>query len=249
MGRRKLRRSALLSVFSGVARARYGSAVHYVESPGLSDSRVFASGCRFCAQLREADPEASAQWSPVRRGEHLLAVPSIGPLLPGWLLVLPTSHELSFADFGCDTTVMAELEEIAAWWAGLFGPLTWFEHGPVSVGSPVGCGVDHAHMHLVPLEGLDLLALARSAMPSLRFESIGGADEISRCRQAGAPYLYLRSESGQSWLASSRNIPSQFFRQLIAAAQGRPGEFDWKTHPHHETLSCTLRRARQILAS
>jgi ATP adenylyltransferase len=223
--------------------------VHYVESSELSDSGVLASDCRFCAQLGRADPEDSAQWSPVRKGESLLSVPSIGPLLPGWLLVLPTSHELSFADLSCEAAVAAELEEVAAWWADLFGPLSWFEHGPASEGSPVGCGVDHAHMHLVPLEGLDLLALARSRMPSLRFEPIGGVEEISRYRQAGTPYLYLRAESGQSWLASSPGIPSQFFRQLIAAAQGRPGEFDWKRHHHRETLSYTLRRSQRILAS
>ena len=210
---------------------------------------MFASGCRFCARLEEADSEASEQWSPVRRSEHLLAVPSIGPLLPGWLLVLPTSHELSFADLSREAAVAAELEEIAAWWADLFGPLSWFEHGPASEGSPVGCGVDHAHMHLVPLGGLDLLALARSYMPSLLFEPIGGVEEIGRCRQAGTPYLYLRAESGQSWLASSPGIPSQFFRQLIAAAQGRPEEFDWKCHMHRETLSYTLRRSQRIPAS
>lgn len=223
--------------------------MYHVESPEFVESGAVASGCRFCARLREVDPEPSAQWTPVRRGKRLLAVPSIGPLLPGWLLVLPTSHELSFADLSCEVAVAAELEEIAAWWTDLFGPLTWFEHGPASEGSPVGCGVDHAHMHLVPLAGLDLLALARSRMPSLRFEPIGGVDEINLSRQAGTPYLYLRAESGQSWIASSPRIPSQFFRQLIAAAQGRPDEFDWKCHSHRATLSHTLRRSQRIPAS
>ena len=31
-------------------------------------------------------------------------------------------------------------------------PVTMFEHGASHTGSIMGCGVDHAHVHLVPLD-------------------------------------------------------------------------------------------------
>jgi ATP adenylyltransferase len=219
--------------------------MHYVKSPELSISGGRVASCRFCARLADIHPDDPAEWTILARTEQFVAVPSIGPLMPGWLLVLPTSHHLSFADLDATEGVAAELEEIAAGWGDLFGPLTWFEHGPAREGSVVGCGVDHAHMHLVPLAGLDLLSLAATRMPSLRFERIDGLSEIDACRRAGMPYLYLREESGQAWLASSEAIPSQFFRKLIAETQGRPEEFDWKRHSHRETLSFTLRGAER----
>jgi diadenosine tetraphosphate (Ap4A) HIT family hydrolase len=175
----------------------------------------------------------------VARTERFVAVPSIGPLVPGWLLVIPTTHYLSFAQLETSEEIVDELREIADWWQHRHGPLTWFEHGPSAEGSLVGCGVDHAHMHLVPLQGFDLLLASRRQRPSLPFEPIDGPSDITE-KSDGEPYLYLQDEAGGSWLARSEEIPSQFFRRLIAAEQGRPEEFDWKRFPHRETLSLTL---------
>jgi diadenosine tetraphosphate (Ap4A) HIT family hydrolase len=219
--------------------------MHYVKCPEPSISGGLVANCPFCARLADVRPDDPAEWTVLARTERFVAVPSVGPLVPGWLLVLPTSHQLSFGDLDSTDDAATEVESIAASWGAEFGPLTWFEHGPVHEDSVVGCGVDHAHMHLVPLKGLDLLGLAAARMPSLHFERIDGLGDIDSSRQPGSPYLYLREESGQSWLASSDAIPSQFFRRLIAETQGRPEEFDWKCHPHRKMLTSTLRRVER----
>lgn len=60
-------------------------------SPGASLHP--ASSCRFCGYLEEG-ADSFAQWAIIAETEHLVAVPSVGPLIPGWLLVMPKEHVL-----------------------------------------------------------------------------------------------------------------------------------------------------------
>lgn len=200
--------------------------------------------CRFCSHI-EVGNRDSQEWSEVDETERLVAVPSVGPLLPGWLLVLPKQHALSLADFGrADVPrIEAEIETVGASWAQVFGRLTWFEHGPSSPQSEVGCSVDHAHMHLVPLAGFNLLGATQAHMPQIEFKRVSGLSAAVEALDAELPYLYLRTEDGESWLAQSSEIPSQAFRRVLAIEQGRAEEFDWKSSPHSKTLEETIRRA------
>jgi ATP adenylyltransferase len=185
----------------------------------------------------------------VRQTDRLVAVPSVGSLVPGWLLVMPKVHALSLAEFGRSDMAGLEKEigEIAATWSEIFGPLTWFEHGPCAPGSTVGCSVDHAHMHLVPLAGFDLLNATKTWMPEIEFERVDGLAAAVAAIDSDIPYLHLRTEDRKIWLARSHGIPSQAFRRVIATAQGRPEEFDWKNSPHPEALEETIRRALALV--
>lgn len=179
----------------------------------------------------------------VAETERFVAVPSLGSLVVGWLLVLPKEHMLSLGEFGSDSH--GEIETIAADWASTFGPLTWFEHGPAHPSSAVGCSIDHAHMHLVPTGGLDLREAAARCMPGLGLERVEDPDgAIREAVDDGTPYLYLRSPDGTSWLAASEEIPSQAFRRCIAAAQGRSDQYDWRDFPRHDVLRETIWRWR-----
>ncbi len=206
------------------------------------------SGCRFCGYLKN-DTVNSGHWTVVAETEHLVAVPSVGPLIPGWLLVIPKKHALSFGaiDAGTLAVLMADIQRIATGWSDLFGPLTWFEHGPAEARTSAGCGIDHAHMHLVPTGQLDLLTGAHELLaPKLVFSEIAGLEAAATPVAAGDSYLYLRTPDECSWLASSRDIPSQAFRRVIAAQQGSPAEYDWKTYPHHPALAMTIKMARRL---
>jgi ATP adenylyltransferase len=205
------------------------------------------SGCRFCGYLKNgaASPE---QWAVVAETERVVAVPSVGPLIPGWLLVMPKQHALSFGAMDSDTlaALLVDIHRIAAGWHDLFGPLTWFEHGPAEARSSAGCGIDHAHLHLVPTGHLDLLAGARDLFAELVFTEIAGLEATADPVAAGDAYLYLRTPGGHSWLARSRDIPSQAFRRVIAHQQGHPAEYDWMRFPHLDALETTCKLARGL---
>lgn len=207
--------------------------------------------CRFCGHLRDQSPARNGEWSILAETEHLVAVPSVGPLVPGWLLVVPKNHILSFGSAMPDTiaTLAAETESIAERWQRLFGPLVWFEHGPARTRSSVGCGIDHAHLHLVPVAGEELLDGARTMFPSLDFRGVTGIAAAAAPVAHDQSYLYMRAEDGSSWLATSHEIPSQAFRRVIAHQQGRPLQYDWKAFPQHDALGATLKSARHSVLS
>jgi len=206
-----------------------------------------ASSCRFCGYLEEG-ADSFEQWAVVAETEDLVAVPSVGPLIPGWLLVMPKEHVLSFGAVDADRLVvlMADLHKIAEHWEASFGPLTWFEHGPAKTRSSVGCGIDHAHMHLLPAGHLDLLNGARELFPDLAFGEVVGPEAAADAVALGDPYLYLRTDDGRSWLTASRDIPSQAFRRVVAHQQGRPDEYDWKAFPRDDALEATLKMVRRL---
>jgi ATP adenylyltransferase len=206
-----------------------------------------ASSCRFCGYLEEG-ADSFAQWTIIAETEHLVAVPSVGSLIPGWLLVMPKEHVLSFGAVSADKLALltAEVHRIAERWQSLFGPLTWFEHGPAKTRSSVGCGIDHAHMHLLPAGHLDLLNGARELFPALAFGEVAGPEAAADAVALGNPYLYLRTDDGRSWLTASRDIPSQAFRRVVAHQQKRPDEYDWKAFPRDDTLEATLKMVRRL---
>ena len=53
-----------------------------------------------------------------------------------------------------------------------------FEHGAAAKASAVGCGVDHAHLHLVPVE-CDLQSGAQQIAPNVRWSRVGSFKAIS----------------------------------------------------------------------
>lgn len=205
-------------------------------------SAATVSGCRFCEHLA-GNTVRSPEWEVVAESDNLVAVPSVGSLVAGWLLVVPKAHRLSFGESSDMSVLHRETEEIAAEWRREFGPLTWFEHGPAQPSSVVGCSVDHAHIHLLPSGELDLEEAASRHLPELTFVREDDPESaIAAAVEAGIPYLHLRLPDGTSRLAVSPRIPSQAFRRCIAAEQGRPDQFDWREFPQLETLEETMRR-------
>src|SRR5262249_38676442 len=93
--------------------------------------------------------------------DHPLAavLPSLGSLVPGWLLVVPRVEALTIRDLPAHER--AELLSLARAMAGAgmgIQPYV-FEHGPSKASTSMGCGVDQAHLHTVGLNR-DLLSAA-----------------------------------------------------------------------------------------
>jgi hypothetical protein len=115
-----------------------------------------------------------------------------------------------------------------------------FEHGPVCAGSPVGCSIDHAHLHLVPWAG-SLVDAAMSDYPTLPWRQVSTDTGSAVSRLEAGPYLYVRDADGRAAAVVSHSIPSQALRKTLAGELGRPEEWDWKKNPHLPIVRQTLK--------
>src|SRR4051812_5373863 len=105
--------------------------------------------CRLCG-LGTAPAQVPSYYSTALfESASFVAVPSIGSIVPGWMLIVPRAHVLRASDLS-----VASRDELADFVAHVrrnlterFGPTSIFEHGPARPGCTSGCTVDHAHVH------------------------------------------------------------------------------------------------------
>ncbi len=115
--------------------------------------------CCFCSEMARGQlPENFASASGlhnrgIAESRHFMAIPSISPIAPGHVLIIPKSHLTSLAqtppshrdEFVSFVEMLGE--RIKCQW----GPTAFFEHG-VGECRTGGCGVDHAHLHILPMD-------------------------------------------------------------------------------------------------
>lgn len=173
-----------------------------------------------------------------------VVAPTLGSILPYWLLVIPRMHKVNFSQWCKDTTIdpfdvvgeLLDRIEVTTQRA------IWFEHGPNQEGSVMGCGVDHAHLHVLIDPPFTFEQFSKSVQketdlswlecqPSEVYSSI----PVDRS--------YLVAVGGKRAIAAKNviSVGSQFFRRIIAQLIGQPEIWNYKEHPHIENVRTTLR--------
>lgn len=116
-----------------------------------------------------------------------------------------------------------------------FGPTVSFEHGPALAGSATGCGVDQAHLHIVPVQPE---AFQQVVSPLQRWlpTSVHLPHEL---RPPDVDYLWYEAGGTAASLAFPEQTESQFFRCAVAAAAGRPHAWDYRLYPFLENVRTT----------
>lgn len=169
-------------------------------------------------------------------------VPSLGSLVPGWTLVVPRREALSFAHLYVQER--AELQELTSTVAEFVAPLGSnvfiFEHGPSGKGGIIGCGVDQAHLHVVPMN-FDLIELAsRDARVDWRIADF--RDPWSSLSKTDEYYLIKDRE--RCLVGTPRVAQRQYFRRLIATAVNKPCAWDYREWPFYEHAERTIEHYR-----
>lgn len=175
----------------------------------------------------------------VAASKSFVALPSLGSIVPGWLLVVPLRRMLSLRD-----TTAAERAELLELARGLsahlekFGGSVYaFEHGSASVGSLSGCGVDQAHLHLVPLS-FDLIRAATETV-EIDWKAVDGIsfDDLPPENEYVAVW---RLNDGRGAIGKVHKPVSQWMRRLIAAQLGIGEEWNYRTNPQVENIRQTV---------
>ncbi len=172
-----------------------------------------------------------------------VVAPTLGSIVPNWLLVVPRRSVVTFREWQAITCmdpvwlvgeILAKLEIEAE-------RAIWFEHGPFAKGSPVGCGVDHAHLHVLvdaPFSFEQFAALAvENARADWRRSSVR---EAYKSISAGCSYLVGGSLNEAVLAEDVETVGSQFFRRVIAQLVGKPDQWNYKLHAHLENVQRTV---------
>jgi diadenosine tetraphosphate (Ap4A) HIT family hydrolase len=217
--------------------------------PPASIARPPEGGCRFCDVARRAGSSPSD--SVLFATANYSVVASVGAIVPGWLLILPRQHSLNLAGQYADEELTRLRRAVARRVTTEFGsPARMFEHGSAHTGSGTGCGIDHAHMHLVPLSA--------SLLPFMRGEH-HLAWEPTRMSQirplpAGEEFLFYCDDPERpdpnGYIAMLAAPRSQFFRRMVARSLGREEHYDYRHNPCNENVRITQTRlsARNLAA-
>jgi diadenosine tetraphosphate (Ap4A) HIT family hydrolase len=182
---------------------------------------------------------------PVFETENFVVVPSLGALVEGWVLIVPKQHAIAVG--ALSDSLISELQVVKARIASALAahyrsPVCAFEHGPSDVGCKLGCGVDHAHLHLVPLE-LDLRTAIQPFMPAQVEWQYATMRDCRTAFEAGAGYLYFEGPLGSGHIATGADFGSQLFRRAIATSIGAADQFSWRDHPQLPKVTATIRGA------
>lgn len=201
---------------------------------------------RFAWITDESIPRSHAEWDrEIGRTDSFVAIPSIGALVPGWTLVIPRRTLRNLAETTPDerTELLAFVETIAQGLAGdSRNEVYCFEHGSGRPGSLTGCGVDQAHLHVVPLAfNLIDAAIRRSDGPV--------QCSIPRTSQSPLELLPRNGEYVAIWrltdrlttIGTVRYPVSQWVRRVIAEELGKAAEWNYRTHPQVKNVGQTLR--------
>ncbi|WP_136055938.1 hypothetical protein [Microbacterium sp. K24] len=166
------------------------------------------------------------------------AVPSFGALVEGWSIVFPRQHVLALADLRTDDWLAFDLllASVRARVESRYGRAVLFEHGSAGTGRPAACGVDHAHMHVVPVRmSLRTAITDQLASPEAPWSPVN--DRVEPI--AEMDYIYVEDESGR-WVIHDRWLPSQVARKAIASHLGLT-IWDWKESGNEEIVEATRR--------
>lgn len=199
------------------------------------------NSCRLCCRDIGYQP-----WNdPLFESENFVVVPSLGAMVEGWFLLLPKDHYLCLGALPESLTeeMMSLRQTVLSFAKDEYGDLCAFEHGPHQESRSVGCGVDHAHLHLVPLS-FDLLSAAEPFLPN---DVIWIPGTMSECRIAfreSKDYLYLEQPIGCGRIATHDQFVGQLFRRAIAAQLGFPTDYDWKEFLQLQNVEATIARVK-----
>jgi len=168
-------------------------------------------------------------------------VPSMGSLVPGWLLAVPRAAKLNLSGLSVAHRMSLSrlIDQASTALKGLPGEVYCFEHGSVRRGSLAGCGVDQAHLHIVPLE-FDLVAAAKLDGNIDWADLDAKNDPLTQLPKDGEYIAIWRRSDGVGLVGKPQEPTSQWVRRVIAHSLGASEEWNYRTHPQNLNVQATL---------
>ncbi|MBW7991140.1 MAG: HIT domain-containing protein [Planctomycetes bacterium] len=205
------------------------------------------SECRYCAGFLGEQGHVQEPWDTILyESDNFVVVPSLGAMIEGWLLVVTKNHYICMG--AIPEHLWSELQHVLEHATKVitskYAAPTLFEHGPATEGLHVGCGIDHAHLHIVPLQ-FNLL------------ESSKKSEELARCdwskldsmwpslaqlHQSSESYIFIAEPHQTPFRATvSDAVPCQSLRRIIARELAIPAQYDYNYNNFRGNVENTIR--------
>lgn len=208
--------------------------------------------CSFCSEFH-SDPVGDLFFKIVKdfsddtsrilhETEHWVVVPTIGSIIPGYLLVVSKVHYTSVSAMP-DSTYF-ELNEIIKNIKSLFGILykqktLVFEHGAISSTNKGPCCVDHAHVHVVPFSDIVIYPTLEKELGPFYYPN-SFLEIKKKVNETNLPYLFFQDTDGAQYLTFGESIPSQYLRKFIASYTVYPDRWNWLEYPFLDNIFDTI---------
>lgn len=169
-------------------------------------------------------------------------IPTLGSLVPGWVLTFSARPTVNLRALGdAERSALLAQSFQAAEVVTRFGSrLFQFEHGAGSMGSPLGCGLDIAHLHTVPL-AFDLIEAAMRHSPSSITWKLIEDDGDPWQFATSAEYVVIREPAAKRAAVGTVHQPvSQLIRKVIAAELSSPDRWDYRAHDGLANVEATV---------
>nr|WP_321357812.1 hypothetical protein [uncultured Draconibacterium sp.] len=178
---------------------------------------------------------------PLFESEHFKVIPSIGSIVEGWLLMIPKTHFISFAYMSQE--LLIEAQEVSVQIINIIkkeynSDVVVFENGAGELNTKIGCGVDYAHIHFVPIKINAKHIIDSFYKRELLWKKIFSLKELSTYKTN----YYLINDSSNYFVGIPPFAESQLIRKGIAESVGMPHKFDWKKYPFEENVVKTINR-------
>lgn len=204
--------------------------------------------CEFCNELNGKN---NLYWEvaekcdlPINRivykGEHWVVWPTIGAIVPGYVLIVSKKHRLSLMD--CDKEEVVELEFLLTQTRNMLEniyhyPCIAFEHGSgCGIGNKPSC-IDHCHLHVLPLKEDIFNMVDIKKFQIVQVESI---KSLCKNKKQQLPYLLYQNHAQQFFIMYTDTYISQYFRQLVALSEGIAEKWNWRSNYFSENIRMTI---------
>lgn len=206
--------------------------------------------CVFCRELagsRQTNfadryPELSSRI--IGETQALVAFPCIGQISEGHFLIIPKSHVATMRDAAAAVIEFGrQLAEITAHVHSLLDvspkDSLYFEHGAEFPGDG-GCGIYHAHLHVVPNAGR--VDLAQHFPQQSRKFHADVLSALSELNSVGSYFMFGSHNQGFVGQGLAEPLPSQTLRRL-AAKELNSDSWDWREAGREAKVFDLVRKA------
>ena len=201
--------------------------------------------CPYCEEFKTGIIKAGdKEIGPGRvlwESENFLVFPSLGQIVEGYLLIASKKHYTGMGKIPAELYPELEIvqKKIRSILSKNYGTPLFFEHGPATKSKKVGCCIDHAHIHAVPIQACIFKELAKH----FPYKKIKDYAALKLQANKEKPYFFLETNAKERFLFDvPNNVPSQYIRQVLAYKIGKPEKWDWKTNPGLDEIKSTIEK-------